>query len=320
MTAGFDTRSIAAALTSRTAEVAMALLGEPNRQLSSKRELRFGRKGSLAVVVDGTKAGCWYDHENGSGGDLIDLIERVRDVDFRDAVAYAEQFICSTSTWTISPGPAAPALLTDYDVRRKQRRAGELWEEAVPIAGTAAERYLARRGIGGLPVGVDGAVLRFHPACPFGDMRISCMLAIMREVHNNEPRAIYRTALTPTAEKIGRKALGPKSGAAVKLTPDEDVTQGLAVGEGLETVLSAMQLGFCPAWALGDADNVRDFPPLSGIDCITLIVDNDKNGTGQRAALECSRRWTEAGREVFRIIPDRCGDDMNEVITQRTLS
>jgi putative DNA primase/helicase len=312
MTVRFDMTNIARALTARAAEVAIAVLGEPNRQLSSTRELRFGRKGSLAVVTDGTKAGWWYDHENGNGGDIIDLIERVRGVNFRDAVACAVQF--NVSTPVISPTPAAPARPADDDMRRKQRRAGELLRESVPIVDTAAERYLASRGIVGLPVGVDGAVLRFHPACPFGDMRVSCMVAIMRDIRNNEPRAIYRTALTPTAEKIGRMALGPKTGAAVKLSSDEDVTQGLAVGEGVETVLSAMRLGFCPAWALGDAGNVRDFPLLSGIDCISIIVDNDENGTGQRAALECSRRWTEAGREVFRVIPDRCGDDMNELI------
>jgi putative DNA primase/helicase len=317
--ASFNFKAVRAALGACAAEVAIALLGEPNRQLSSKRELRFGRKGSLAVVTDGTKAGWWYDHENGNGGDIVDLIERVRGVNFRDAVAYAEQFNGSTSILAISTAPAASAHSADDDMRRKQRRAGELWREAVPIVDTAAERYLARRGIVGLPVGVDGAVLRFHPACPFGEiMRISCMLAIMHDIHNNEPRAIYRTALTPTAEKIGRMALGPKTGAAIKLSPDEDVTQGLAVGEGLETVLSAMQLGFSPAWALGDAGNVRDFPLLSGIDCITIIVDNDENGTGQRAALECSMRWTGEGREVFRVIPNRCGEDINDVV-QRTL-
>jgi hypothetical protein len=52
-----------------------------------------------------------------------------------------------------------------------------------------------------------------------------------------EPRAIYRTALTPTAEKMGRMALGPKAGAAVKLSCDEEVAQGLGSGEGVETVL-----------------------------------------------------------------------------------
>jgi hypothetical protein len=139
----------------------------------------------------------------------------------------------------------------------------------------------------------------------------------MRDVRTNEPRAIQRTALTQTGEKIGRMTLGPKTGAAIKLSADEDVTMGLAVGEGVETVLSAMQMGFTPAWALGDAGNVRAFPVLSGIECLTIVVDNDEGGTGQRAALECSMRWTGAGREVFRVIPDRRGDDMNNVV-QRT--
>jgi putative DNA primase/helicase len=317
MTTRFDMRIITAALTARAAESAIALLGEPNHQLSSKHELRFGRKGSLAVVTNGTKAGSWYDHEHGVGGDLITLIERVNGVTFRDAVAYAERIIGSVQTLEMPPAPTACARSADVDPIRHQRHAGELWREAVPIVHTAAMRYLARRGIVGSPVGVDGGVLRFHPACPFGDTRISCMLAIMRDIHNNEPRAIYRTALTPTGEKIGRMALCPKTGAAVKLSPNVNVTQGLAIGEGVETVLSGMQLGFCPAWALGDADAVQNFPVISGIEALTILVDNDASGTGQSAALKCSARWTEAGREVFRIVPNRCGDDMNELI-QRT--
>ena len=145
----------------------------------------------------------------------------------------------------------------------------------------------------------------------------SCMLAIMRDIRTDEPRAIYRTALTPTAEKIGRMALGPKTGAAVKLSPDEDVTQGLAIGEGVETVLSGMQLGFCPAWALGDAERCRELSGHLRHRGLEHLVDNDASGRGQSAALECSARWTEAGREVFRVIPDRCGDDMNEVVQRR---
>jgi Toprim domain len=316
MNTRFDITTVAAALAARTSEVATGLLGEPNRRLSRKCELRFGRKGSLAVLTHGTKAGCWYDHENGEGGDLINLIEHVQGVSFREAVNYAEGIIGSV--------PARPSLAriacapsADDESTRHRHRVGELWREAVPIADTVAQRYLARRGIVGLPVGVDGAVLRFHPACPFGGARTLCMLAIMRDIHTNEPRAIYRTALTPTAEKIGRMAMGPKTGAAVKLSADEAVTQGLAIGEGVETVLSGMQLEFCPAWALGDAAAVENFPVVSGIEALSIFVDNDASGRGQSAALECSARWTEAGREVFRVIPDRCGDDMNEVVQRR---
>jgi putative DNA primase/helicase len=145
------------------------------------------------------------------------------------------------------------------------------------------------------------------------------MLALMRDIRTNEPRAIQRTALTLAGEKISRRTLGPKMCAAMKLSADEDVAMGLTIGEGVETVLSGMHLGFSPAWALGDAGNMRAFPVLPGVECLTILVDHDENGTGQRAALDCSRRWTGAGREVLRIVPDCCGDDINDVI-QRTVA
>lgn len=53
--------------------VARRLLGEPNRRLSSKTELRFGTRGSMAVDL---AKGVWSDHELGQGGGVLDLIER----------------------------------------------------------------------------------------------------------------------------------------------------------------------------------------------------------------------------------------------------
>jgi putative DNA primase/helicase len=217
---------------------------------------------------------------------------------------------------TEATSTCAPSAETDLALRRRRARA--LWQQARPIGATLAEKYLAKRGVLHVCRKMGAAVLRFHPSCPYGGSRYPCLLALMRDVRSNKPQAIMRTALTEAGEKIGRMALGLKSGAAIKLTADPDVTLGLAVGEGLETVLSAMQLGFRPAWALGDANNLRRFPVLSGIECLTIIVDNDATGTGQGAALECSSRWTTAGRQVFRVIPDRPGDDMNDLIQETT--
>jgi hypothetical protein len=56
--------------------VALELLGEPNKALSSKRELRFGNNGSLAVTIAGEGAGQWYSFEEGRGGGVLDLITR----------------------------------------------------------------------------------------------------------------------------------------------------------------------------------------------------------------------------------------------------
>src|SRR5262245_61157851 len=54
-------------------DVARELLGEPNRHLSSRTELRFGHRGSLSV--DLTK-GTWFDHEANEGGGVVDLLKR----------------------------------------------------------------------------------------------------------------------------------------------------------------------------------------------------------------------------------------------------
>lgn len=55
------------------AVVARHLLGEPNYPLSSRTELRFGRRGSLAVDLE---KGTWFDHEANQGGGVLDLIRR----------------------------------------------------------------------------------------------------------------------------------------------------------------------------------------------------------------------------------------------------
>ena len=53
--------------------VAQTLLGEPNKEISTKNEWRFGAKGSLSVDL---RAGRWFDHEAGEGGGVLDLVRR----------------------------------------------------------------------------------------------------------------------------------------------------------------------------------------------------------------------------------------------------
>jgi hypothetical protein len=50
------------------ADIAHHILGEHNRSLSTRRQLRFGNNGSIAVEIAGPKRGTWFDHENGVGG------------------------------------------------------------------------------------------------------------------------------------------------------------------------------------------------------------------------------------------------------------
>jgi hypothetical protein len=308
-----DMTFVRTGLTVRAAELAIALLGEPNRSMSSKRELRFGHHGSISVVITGPKAGMWHDHHVGAGGDMFGLIMRERRGSFRDAIEFAERFVGQAP---VEPAPAPRVRQCDgaADTTDMSRVALRIWSEAMPIAGTIAERYLASRLIVDLQPGIDGAVLRIHPSCPYRGARQPCMIALLRDIFSNEPRAIQRTALSRDGDKIGRAALGPKSGAAIKLTADADVAHHLTIGEGLETTLAGMVLGYSPAWAVGDAGELAAFPILTGVASLTILVDNDQSGTGQDAALRCSKRWTDGGREVFRFLPRRSGSDANDLL------
>ena len=60
-------------LSRHMAAVATRLLGDPNKALSSPKEWRYGTRGSLSVDLE---KGTWYDHEQGTGGGVIDLICR----------------------------------------------------------------------------------------------------------------------------------------------------------------------------------------------------------------------------------------------------
>jgi hypothetical protein len=197
-----------------------------------------------------------------------------------------------------------------------------IWREAREVRDTPAWNYLHRRGVdlAALPDCI-GDVLRWHALCPWESNRDGCIIALWTDTRTNEPRAIHRRLITPRGESIAHwRALGPTAGCIIRLWPDHEVTQGLVIGEGIETVLVAAtrfeHRGTLvqPAWAAGDAGHLARLPILAGIRALTLLVDNDKNGRGQGAADACARRWTRAGREVTRLTPRAVGSDMADLM------
>jgi hypothetical protein len=229
-----------------------------------------------------------------------------------DGVGFKEAVASLAGEAPPAPPPRCPPAPPADDGGRK---ALKLWDEAGPLAGTSADRYLIETRKLVLPQDISPRALRFHPACPFGEaVRHPCLLALCRDIVTDAPRAIMRTALTPDARKFGRKALGPVGGAAIKLSDDPDVTMGLVIGEGLETTLAAMVFGFAPAWALGSAAGISKFPVLSGIEALTVLAETDDGGANERAIGECFSRWTAAGRQVFRAT-SMIGGDANDALT-----
>ena len=90
---GPTAQDVVAALTARIGDLARELLGEPNRELSTPRQLRFGTHGSIAVELEGEDAGRWYDHEHGVGGAAIELLRHRRGLSNGAALDWSRQWL-----------------------------------------------------------------------------------------------------------------------------------------------------------------------------------------------------------------------------------
>src|SRR5262249_35585435 len=114
----------------------------------------------------------------------------------------------------------------DEEAERQDRIAGALkiWKQRRPFRGSPAEDYLYyTRGIGDwldvFPY-LD-EVFGFHPRCTFGNDRLPCMLALIRDIRSDAEIGIHRTALSlgPRPGRIGRLSLGIAGGGAIKISP-----------------------------------------------------------------------------------------------------
>ena len=75
-----------------TEAVARQLKGEPNAQLSSRRELRWGQRGSFQLTIDGDAEGRWKDWESGQGGrGAVSLAEYLLGTDRNGALNWLRQ-------------------------------------------------------------------------------------------------------------------------------------------------------------------------------------------------------------------------------------
>jgi putative DNA primase/helicase len=305
----------------RAAEIVQAFLGEPNPKLCkwNSRQWRWGRKGSFALNVWGDEAGLWFDHENEIGGDIIDFLQYQLGCSTADAIANALDYL----------GPASPQSSCAAAQREPEpddairiARALRIWSEVVPLCGSLAEVYLNKRGIYVPDEALS--VLGLHRHCPFEKRRAPALVALIEDIVTSEPVAIQRRELTQAATAAGSgMSYGPKSGGAIKLVPLTTAGE-LAIGEGIETALSGMQLGYGPAWSVLDAGGVSSFPVLEYIHRLTILVDHDASKineagsevglAGQRAAATCCERWLAAGKSVRLVTPDVVGHDMNDVL------
>jgi putative DNA primase/helicase len=192
-----------------------------------------------------------------------------------------------------------------------------VWGAAVNPSRTLVEKYLRSRCLD-LPVESAGEAIRFHECCKFGLECHPAMVCLVRNIVSNEPQGIHRTALAPGGAAVKRDGktfrmrLGTILWGAIKLDPDEDVTERLCIGEGVETCLAGRQMGLRPVWSAVSKNGVANFPVLPGVGGVHILKENDPKSQSAKAVEVCARRWYEAGRDVMVVEPDSGSKDLND--------
>jgi len=173
-----------------------------------------------------------------------------------------------------------------------------LWLECHPMSGIALD-YLKNRKCAIPPSDGD---LRWHPNLrhPSGVVG-AALVGLVTDFVTGEPLSLHRTWITsiskanvePNRMLLGRHAA---QGGVIRLFPDECVTTGLGIAEGIETALSLAH-EYTPVWAAVSAGNMASLPALDGVESLMIAVDQDD--AGRSAAQVLAHRWIGDGREVF---------------------
>ena len=198
------------------------------------------------------------------------------------------------------PAPADATPAGRANVRR-------LWEAAEPAGTGLSARYLARRHFDRVPID-----LRFHPHCPHGprpNTRFKpAILVAVRE--GRTLVAVQRIFLDPqTGTCTGKVMLGVPGNGAWRGRGADDT---LAIAEGFETAEAFALLNDIPCWASLGARRLD----LLGIPeaVTTLMIAEDNDAEGRRAAARAQERYTRPGLAVRRAPPPTPFNDWAEVL------
>lgn len=164
------------------------------------------------------------------------------------------------------------------DRQRKMAFCSKIWNAGVPIPGTMAETYL--RNDRGIRISTYPPVLRYCELTPrnYENSHAAPALIALAHHESGEPCAIHATYLSRKGWHNGRCMFGPVRGASVRLHEHADE---MAVGEGLESVLSYSALTERPVWSLLSTSQFATFNPPSDTDTLHVAVDlDDKKGHG----------------------------------------
>lgn len=305
---GADLGALRQHLRSNINNLAEHLLGQPNKALSAKRELRWGAKGSLRVHISGPKTGGWTDFEAGEKGDPFGLIRYVRRCDFAEAVRWAVGWAGIDTGSDVTPESEAErhARLSrrnrardqadrkaDADRSRRIRIAQFIAGHAIKVeAESVGDRYLTQtRGVP-RPAGGWPDAVRFLDA--WSD-QLSAIAFIATDA-SGKICGLQRVSLDKHGRKISKKSRGAfaETGAVVRLPGLSDGP--LLIAEGPETGLSVWAATGFETWiAVGGLSRLN---PPQGRRVVICRDDDPEDSPADKALGRAVEKWRLAETDI----------------------
>ncbi|MBR0668273.1 hypothetical protein GXW71_28230 [Roseomonas hellenica] len=298
-------------MTATAQEIAAALGLRPDGGSYRGRCPVCGYGGDTLAVRDGDHRAVFHCHNCADGPGIASVIRAALG---EDAFAGGEQHAFDRA--------AIEAREAERKAERERAKAKalEVWNKAVPIDGTPAQRYLAGRGLPGV----------ITPALRFGNVfnaelgrRVPAMIGAVTRPGSDEVIGIHRTFIDAEGNGkardvlVHKKTLGQIGGAVVALDTWKH-GETLVIAEGVETALSAKVLvGHGAAWAAIAANNL---PRLALRDDVRdIFISADPDEAGQREAWAAAARFKAEGRRVTVGTP-RSGDANDELMRRLGLA
>lgn len=281
---------IATELNARIDDLARHLLGEPNKSLCTATQLRYGNKGSLAIEISGDKAGTWFDHEQGVGGDGLELVCQKLGMKNGAACDWAQQWLGMTP----QPQLNKTAPKKERMPEEKAAKVIDIVKNCGPVEGTAAERYLRRRGITAVPP----PCIQFRPYA-FGSY--GALVSQSTDVNGNV-LAVQQIYLTDDGKKAPVAVVKRTNKAVEKWAEKSAVrlpgTKPVILTEGVETALSVWQATGQETWACLGISNIGSAPVPDGT---SVIVARDGDPAGSKADNQIKRAIEKLRKRGFTV-------------------
>lgn len=266
--------------------------------------------------VCGGKDRFRFDNKNGYGeyyceqcrpGDGIDLLMKFHGWDFKKTAKEIEKII-----GVVEFTPAKPKK----DPLPKLKK---ISNESKKLTGTdPATKYLNGRGLSLIP-----QELTYHEGLDYyeGKNKIGkfpAMLAVIQDRNGNNLTYHvthigndFRKASVDSPKKI-LPPINPIAGGAIRLFGEGS---HICISEGIETAIAAFSITGLPSWAVVSAGGMESFQPPEFVKQVTIIADNDKKYTGQKAAYALANRLELRNKiKASVILPIQRGNDLCDLL------